>query len=206
MSGLSPFPLKMFAKLPYCVEFATSANGSVGTTSGTEYVINLNDLFVPQQSSHQPYGFNTLESLYRRYMVRAVWIDVVATTTATDIMYPIIGIQQPEATFTSTALSSAASKCGEKPGWMSGMITYSGSNATMRYSRRFTMEQLTGLSRTQIETDFLDFSALCTASPARRPRLCCNNSSIAASGAVYWTAKLVYEAEFFERKTLTQST
>lgn len=61
--SLQPIPNRYICKMKYATTVATSVSGS--------YIFNLNSLFDPDRTGfgHQPYGFDTLATLYNRYRV-----------------------------------------------------------------------------------------------------------------------------------------
>lgn len=62
-NALTPIPQRYFTKMKY--------SETVSTTAAGTYAFNLNDLFDPNRTGigHQPYGHDTLATLYNRYRV-----------------------------------------------------------------------------------------------------------------------------------------
>lgn len=61
--SLQPIPNRYICKMKYATSVVTNAGG--------QYVFNLNSLFDPDRTGigHQPYGYDTLSSMYNRYRV-----------------------------------------------------------------------------------------------------------------------------------------
>lgn len=64
-SALQPIPQRYITKMKYSEQVSTDAAG--------RYMFNLNSIFDPNRTGtltgHQPYGFDTLATLYNRYRV-----------------------------------------------------------------------------------------------------------------------------------------
>jgi len=75
--GLQPIPSRYICKMKYSTFVTTDITG--------QYVMNLNSVYDPDRSGigHQPYGFDTLSSLYNRYrVVSCGWVIQRAAGTA----------------------------------------------------------------------------------------------------------------------------
>jgi len=61
--ALNPIPQRYICTMKYATTVVTDLGGN--------YIMRLNSLYDPDQTGggHQPYGYNTLESLYNRYRV-----------------------------------------------------------------------------------------------------------------------------------------
>ena len=64
--SLQPIPSRYICKMKYSEIVTTNTVGNVG-----QYIFNLNSLFDPNRTGfgHQPYGFDTLATLYNKYRV-----------------------------------------------------------------------------------------------------------------------------------------
>lgn len=75
--GLQPIPARYICKMKY--------SSFVRTDLAGQYLMNLNSVYDPDRSGlgHQPYGFDTLSTLYNRYRVIACgWVIQRAAGTA----------------------------------------------------------------------------------------------------------------------------
>jgi len=77
--ALQPFAQRFICKMKYAADVTTAANG--------QYIFNLNSIFDPdaQAGGHQPYGFDNLATIYRRYRVIACGWRITTTTTGNPI-------------------------------------------------------------------------------------------------------------------------
>lgn len=77
-NALQPFPQRFICKMKYAADVQTTASG--------RYVFNLNSLFDPDQTGggHQPYGYDNLTAIYKKYRVISCgWR--ITTTSATSV-------------------------------------------------------------------------------------------------------------------------
>ena len=95
-----PFPSMMRNKLKYCANvIITTVNGS---DDGVPHYFSCNGIHDPDVSGvgHQPYGHDTLASLYNHYSVDKAVIKVRPSTTANQIIW---GVALTDDTSTPTA-------------------------------------------------------------------------------------------------------
>lgn len=78
--ALNPIPQRYICKLKYAETVQTDAGG--------RYNLNLNSLYDPNRTGggHQPYGFDTLASLYGRYRVISCGWRIQAPTSGLQIV------------------------------------------------------------------------------------------------------------------------
>lgn len=75
--GLQPIPARYICKMKYSSYVRTDATG--------QYLMNLNSVYDPDRTGigHQPYGFDTLATLYNRYrVVSCGWVIQRAAGTS----------------------------------------------------------------------------------------------------------------------------
>ncbi len=204
---MDPFPERMVRNLDYAIVANTSADASTASTSGGgTLTLRLNDIFLPQTGGHQPYGFNTLETIYRRYKVRSVKLSLTAAlNTSTTLAWAITGILPPGSTFSLGALANAARVCLEKPNFDVRVLQGDSNRAVVHWNHNIQMHQALNISKAEFEANVEDYAALVTASPSRVATFVLNNSSTTTSDPVWWTILAHYEVEFFERKILAES-
>lgn len=86
--GLSPIPQRFITKMKYCDNF-TMPTALSGLNA---YRFNLNSIFDPNRTGigHQPYGHDTLQSMYNRYRVISCSyvIQVIANATINCAVLP----------------------------------------------------------------------------------------------------------------------
>ncbi len=204
---VDPYPTRMFVKLPYVEVTEVTSDATTATTAGTQEVFNLNSLFKPKVSGgHQPYLFNTYETIYRRYVVHAVDVYVRAMGPTASITGAIIGTLSPGTAATTTGLANAVQQ-GEKPFFQTRLLGVAESSiGTWTFTAHYSMADLVGITKQQMESNVEEYAALVTASPSRMPTLVMNAfSTVSTSQKVLFHVKLVYHAEFFERISLGPS-
>ncbi len=192
--------------LPY-IEYGSVTSAATAGTLGTQVYYNLNSLFAVSAAGHQPYGFNTLETLYRRYKVDRVDVAIkfIAYDTSTIHMQALAMIIPPNATYTTSAVTLAVAL--EKPMTATAVIDPASAHTTAVIRQSFPMYELIGVTKAQFDANVEDYQALCTASPARVPTLLVNvaNLSSAVATAIKTEVTLMFHCEFFERVILSQS-
>ncbi len=197
-----PFPPRVRRSLAY-KDAGNVTSGASNLQAGTPRVYQLNSLFQPISGGHQPYGFDTMATLYRRYRVNSVTIKVETLPIVTGSIYQVIGVFPPGATQSTTNLLDAH-EWGENPNGSTQIIFLQGTKQVV-WQKRFEMHTLCGLTREEYANNVEDYSALVTANPARMPTLEVNISGFGASMQGYNIISLTFEAEFFERVSLNQS-
>lgn len=78
--ALNPIPQRYICKLKYADDVTTDAGG--------RFNLNLNSLYDPNRTGagHQPYGFDTLATLYNRYRVISCGWRITAPTTGSQVV------------------------------------------------------------------------------------------------------------------------
>lgn len=97
-----PFPIRMRTRLRYAQTNSLTA-GSTGLF-GTERVFRLNSLYDPDLTGvgHQPYGYDTLATLYVRCKVHAVSVLLTFTDPSADGVLIAAHFQNPDTPTTIT--------------------------------------------------------------------------------------------------------
>lgn len=187
---------------------ATSSNGSTGSTSGASLAYRLNDVFLPRTGSHQPYGLDTLATMYRKYHVYGVKIQltaIVRTATSSTPVFPLILVRPGGATFSIGALALAANVVGEKPLGRVNLLMPASARCAMDVTMNFQISTIEGLTGPEYNANE-SYRALVGASPDIVPTLEIANSSQATVGAALdWRVRITYDVEFYERVLLAQS-
>jgi hypothetical protein len=208
-----PFPKRVHRILPYIDIGITTASGATSTTSGAtplQYV--LNSLFAPGGSNaHQPYGFDTLATLYRRYRVNAVEVEIEFTTVQqlaakADPTDAIMMFTPPGSSVSTVFVALAASIFAEKPGGEVRRCVPGHPSALQTVRRMLPMHQLVGVSKSEYEANVEEYAALVSGDPTRTTSLFLNCAGFGTiSASIYWRVKLSFHAEFWERLILAQS-
>ncbi len=199
-----PFPQVMNVSLRYG-QLVTLTAGVAGVY-GTEQVFRLNSLYDPDLTGtgHQPYGFDTLSSIYFHYKVTAVTVSMIFSDPSADGVQIAANFQSPGTTFTVTGESPNTAM--EKPGMMIRNLNNTGSQK-VTFTQRFPMHILCNVTKTQFEADLLNYESAVTTNPSLVPYL---RIAIAAlDGASVPTVRcqtdIIYHTQFRLRTVLAVS-
>lgn len=199
-----PFPLRWHGNLQYGQAYTLTA-GAAGVF-GTEQVFRLNSLYDPDLTGtgHQPYGFDTLATMYYKYKVRFVRVSLKVSDPSADGIIFCAHFQNPDITF---ALSgNLPDVVMEKPAMLVRDINNTGSQV-VNFTQRFALRDLCGITNVEFSSNTDEYTAAVSASPTKTPYL---RTAIAAldgssTPTVRVQVMLVFETEFFERVVLSQS-
>jgi len=180
---------------------------------GVEQVFRANSLFDPDvtNAGHQPYGFDTLSSIYTRYKVESVEFEFVHSgqqQSAGSYGTLVLSVSPPANPV--TLLGVAVEVLMEKPGVVTVPIQEAFTKVPPAALRgRFNIRDLVGLTEQQFDADIEDYSALVTANPTNVPLIkyaVASNSAnvISSAGSIVFT-RIVYHAVFWDRVSLAQS-
>ncbi len=202
------FPARFKTRLAYSETVGTAADGTTSTTTGASVTFNLNSLFLPRSSGHQPYGFDTLATLYGAYVVTAAYIEVSCNLrTAENIgsAFAHVLLRASGGVDTLGALALAANKVAEKPLSKTFLLVGNGNRVGADFKMQVKLHALEGLTQAEYLGNS-QYRALVSASPALMPGLQLANSSQGTVGqAVDWMVRIIYEVEFYDRTVLAQS-
>lgn len=201
--GADPFRNTMSAKMHY-TQVHTLSSGFGGFT-GAEKVINLNSLFSPDFSGggHQPYAFDQMALLYRKYKVTAVLVECKYNDPSADGMFVAVQIQPPQSPATITG--KRKEELSEQP--MSVVRSINNSGNQKGVIRQFVpISTVSGLTKLQFQADVDLFTAQTTASPTAIPYLrVAVGTDRATSSTMIITLKITFYSTFYERIVLDQS-
>lgn len=193
--ALHPIPQRFITKMKYSDIFSTS--GTVGR-------LNLNSIYDPDRTGigHQPYGFDTLATLYNRYRVISCgWrIHTVAPLSSTSSNPSIQIAAQPA----NEELSpSTLSEMRENP--RAKYIVQNPGAPAVYLSGKCYIPSLVGRTKAQYMADDR-YQAMTNANPQELAVL----NIVASTGAdllIGWSLNvtLEYTVEFFDIKHLAQS-
>lgn len=199
-----PFPLRWSRTLQYGQAFTLTA-GAAGVF-GTEQIFRLNSLYDPDLTGtgHQPYGFDTMATLYYKYKVTAVRVSIKVSDPSADGIQFAAHFQNPDVTYTVTGTLPDVQM--EKPGTLIRDINNTGSQV-INFSQRWLMHQLCNITPIEFASNTDEYSAAVSANPAKTPfvrmAICALDGS--STPTVRVQVMIAYETEFFERIVLAQS-
>ncbi|MEO5351369.1 MAG: hypothetical protein H7836_17265 [Magnetococcus sp. YQC-3] len=178
--------------MKYSETIATSALG--------EYRFNLNSIFDPNRSGvgHQPYGHDTLQTLYNRYRVISCGYRIQAVQTATGA--PIqLACQPANEQLTYTTISEMKENPRTK------YVTVSPGAPAVYLSGKVYLPSLVGRTRAQYMADDR-YQAEYGASPVENAILNIKSQTIAdVDSSFTCNVMLEYTVESFDIKHLGQS-
>lgn len=193
-----PFPQIYRCKMIYAsTHYLTS--GSAGVF-GTEQIFRLSSLFDPDYSGsgRQPYCYDEIAVLYRKYLVNAIKVDVVISDPSEDgvvagfLLQPSLG---------SLALTGrGVDEVREKPMCTTRVLNNTGSQV-VKFSQFLTMSQIEGLKKAQWDTSQSIYGALTSANPSLTPylRVACASDKGTTGASIYVKLKFTYYTQFYDR-------
>lgn len=193
--GMGPVPGREIAHLKYSDVYSNTVAGA----AVAEQIWRLNSIFDPDRTGagHQPYGYDTLATLYLRYRVFAIsWvINVPATNQVLHVaLLPVNGAT----TFTNFTLAS------ENPHAMIKSTPYNGGSTT-RFTGRTYLPTLGGDKRTEYKSDDRFQAQFGTnATEVMDLHFVIYNPNITAS-TLFYDVILIYHVEVYDPLPLAQS-
>jgi len=197
-SALQPFPAQQIVKMKYCEALALT----ISTNPSAVYRYNLNSIFDPNLTGvgHQPYGHDTLATLYNRYrVIGCSWnISINPYSSALQL------VAQPS----NEILYSTATLCSEaRENPRSKFIIQMPGGGNKVLSGYTSIPSLVGRTKSQYMADDR-YQAIFSTSPNE---VCVLNMLVGfldesvASNNVSLNVTLEYTVEVFDPKHLTQS-
>lgn len=194
--ALHPIPQRFITKMKYSEQFTTDS------TTGA-YRFNLNSIFDPNQSGvgHQPYGFDTLATLYNRYRVISCGWRIQVNWQANQNAQPVlVGAIPANEVLTFSTLSELRENPRAK------YINQNYGAETMVLKGKSYLPSLVGRNKAQYMADDR-YQAVMTTSPNELAILnvMTGPNGLDTPGAATLQIVLEYTVEFFDIKHLAQS-
>lgn len=199
-----PFPLRKNCKLQYTATHILST-GAV-SVFGAEQTYRANSLYDPDQTGigHQPYGFDTLATMYARYKVNGVRLDLGLSDPSADGI--VCGLSVRPKNGGSTLAGLTMDVLREKPGVFLWPINNSG-RQEMKFTKYFPMDRLMGKTKSQFKAATEFVTSLCTNNPTDEAYLSLAVCDPRGTGGLTLIVfvRLTYYCTFYDRITLPQS-
>lgn len=199
-----PFRPQMQVKLHYTETFLMTT-GTLGIF-GAQQTMLLNSCFDPNETGagHQPYGFDQLALLYRRYKVNGCLIEMVWTDPSADGM--MVGMMMLPPFGIKNIVGLTVDQVKEQPMSVTRSINNSGKQMTI-VKQYVPMHSVMGISELQFKSNLTDFSAGMTATPAQSARIRCSVASLRATGGdtIMLRISLTYFTQVYDRVVLNTS-
>lgn len=196
--SFSPFPPTYSCKMRYCETF-TSTTGVAGVFPVPQ-AMSLNSLYDPDITGfgHQPYGYDQMTALYRRYLVSGVKVDITFTDPSADGMVCGVMVQSSGAGGSLSGIQPAIIK--EQP--LSWICPINNTGSQVRHFRQYLpLPKIEGLKRVQWIANQDQYGALVTASPTLQPTIQFAAASDAGSAGATLKCRieLTYYVRFYDR-------
>lgn len=202
MYGRSPIPVSYRCTMDYVETYYASSG--VGGVFGTEAIFSLNSLYDPNYGGvgHQPYGFDQLSALYRRYIVYGCLVEVEANDPSADGV--VIGYTAQGTNSVATLAAHTIDEVKERSMCYTRSVNNTG-RQNVYFKRYYSIPRLEGLPISQYNID--DFGALCTTGPSK---LSIFRVAIAGEHGVEGLTcnirvRLRFKCKFYDRITQGQS-
>lgn len=193
-SMFGPIAPRYVGQLKYVEELIISLSSSITS----DYVFNLNSLFDPNQTStgHQPYGYDTLTTLYNRYRVYKTGykITVYPTVSVNGTTWIVLNNSQSSMGGTDQTLLSEWPRARSYNWRLDDPVVIKGFAS---------LPKITGVSSEQYRTDDR-FQATVSSSPTEQICLHMVNNSPTA-GTYRIRVELYFHSEFWDPINLSQS-
>lgn len=190
-SSLQPIPSRQICKMKYSQAVQTNVG------SAYNYQFNLNSIYDPDRTGtgHQPYGHDTMATLYNRY--RVISCSYVLQAYSGDaIRFGCVPQNDP------TTYGTIAELAEQPRGKFKVQIP---GGSPSKITGKVYLPALTGRNKAQYTADDR-YQALTGASPAELMTLNLTALTLVETGTITnWTVTLEYVVEFFDPKLLAQS-
>lgn len=195
----------MDCKLNYALVNNLTAGNGTQYLLGTPYSCSIGDLTTTP--GHQPYGYDTLASVYSNFRVTHVDIEVqlVANLTGTsDLMGVLVAVLPNGATY--PASGDALDRWAEVPGCFTKVLALTGSASTVTIRQRIPIAAIEGLNPAQLEAS-PNYASFAGAAVPFSPELLIagSNESAATARGLTMKVSIVFTCTFWQRKQLAQS-
>lgn len=203
----NPFKPRLNAKLVYTSAFVLADAGSSLTTFGTAQTMAMNDIYDPDitNAGHQPYLRDTLATLYSRYKVNGVHIQVDCNDPTVDSLTVGFAMLNPDNTgFNITTYDHAQLR--ELPMCAVRYVSGTGSQTAV-FKGYVPMYAALTWTKKAFQADQDGTTAAIGASPGTRPRFvfAVSNMRGGTGASIVCTVKMTYYTTFYDRQILGQS-
>lgn len=195
----NPFPPHYDCSMRYCETFTKSV-GTAGVF-GTVQKMNLNSLYDPNNTGggHQPYGYDQIQALYKKYIVKSAKVIIEFINPNADGL--VAGVMVLPSGQTGASLAGiSADIIKEQPTSWTRPVQNTGSQKAI-FKANFNMAKLEGLNRVQWMCSLDEYGASVTANPSLMPTIQFASASDASSSVDYLFARvlIIYKVRFYDR-------
>lgn len=207
-----PFPAMCLKRMVYSTrgQFALTRDGATTFGSGLDQVFNLNSPWDPStavtgEGNVSAYGMTEMISLYNRYKVHGVLVEVQFFDPSTDGLVCGLLFNNPS-NLSATLAGKSIGAIEKRPMAWASSLANSGSQK-LNFKQFFPMYKLFNLTKSQYKNDIENTTSATDNKPATLAQMHINiaDATAAASGTVYmnYVIKLTYFTQFYQRKIYT---
>lgn len=203
-----PLPQRFLTKMVYADQYTLNTPGNFTSNFGTEQAFRLNSMYDPDFTGggHQAYGWDQIAAMYNKYLVHAVFIDVMFCDPTTDGI--VCGVQLQPPNDTNTISTRGLAHVREMPNVIIRQVNDSGSQRTMAKAY-VPLTKLYGVKKHVVEANLSQYSSVVSGSPAIQTYMKLAIADLQATGSaksVQALVKITFYVELYDRVTLNQST
>jgi len=204
-----PFPPRCFKTMTYAASsiLTLSTSGSLNFISD-EHTFKLNSIFdpylgtTPAPLNVKAYGYTEMATLYSRYRVNGVLVEVQFFDPSADGL--VMGMLFLNPSSSNSLIGESVGQIERRPqGWTSSLAN-TGSQK-LNFRQYYPMNHLFNISKLQFKSDIDSTTAAITGDPASLPllKIAMADSNGTAGGSTFYckyTIRLTYFTEFYQRK------
>lgn len=199
-----PVPTSFFTKLRYVEKKTLYPEAVTGILNGTEAEYILNSLYDPGSGGHQPYCFDQLAALYKKYIVYGVSIQLTCSNASNSNNAVTYLIRSANSSTTITGLNTF--DCQER--WNAGAIycNTAGAQHTTADLGYISLPQVEGVTMSEYMGNHNNGSLVSNNPNYQIKMLIAASNMAAVTGQVVdVTVSMVFHCKFYERAFPTQS-
>ncbi len=207
-NNLTPFAVRRNQKLMY-TQNGVLTSGAAGVF-GAEADFRINGMFDPDFTGvgHQPYGFDQLALIYKKYKVNGVLFDITFTDPSTDGMSTGVMLVTPNQI---TPLAAMSIQRATELGGMIVTKPLNNSGSQIAHVKQYVPGHIfMGITKQQFSSDIDNTTAFITADPPALSgvafiRLAAAQYGGVGGGTLNYKLTLTYYCTMYDRIVLPQS-
>ncbi len=198
-----PFLTSEVVEMPYRT-VVSLVSGTTSLFNATAHTVRLNSIFDPDTSGHQPYGYDTVATVYNKYKVLACRVQIRFNNPAGDYLYAAVQVAAPAES--DIISSKSITTLPDSPNIVMTNIS-SGGDREQYFDKWISLARLSGLTRLQFGAETNFHAANMGSSPAALPRVFFSIADGSGGGSVTCQCilNLTYKVQLYDRINLGQS-
>lgn len=198
-TALAPFPLRWNARLTYGVNVALGTAGNSSLASAHYFRLNSAYDFDFTGTGEQPYQYDQMTAIYKKYLVTAVTVDLTISDPSSDGLWVGWSLR-PNSNTGDDPANKTLGDIMSRPTFRCVPLNNTGSQiVTIR--ERIPIHTIFGLSAQQYKSAFLDYGADWNSNPANVAFLSLfviDPNSLLSPQYVRFAGRAVFEIQFFD--------